>query len=412
MRGLPLLLLCLLTVHAVAQDKPVAAPSPVVSSREEEALALLGSVRSQSDPAQRIKGLRRLSLYRYASVAEGLEQLLESEQDSPETIREVEWALAAMAGHAMAPLARGVDDGKLPVTSALTILTRIARQDPSIVAPMISGQSPTMARVACIAILGSRHPAATETVLAAWPGLKQEARPAVLQALCNVSRSDCIRLLEEALTGPDDGLRIAAAGLLPTFADPSMATLLIPLLHGNNPVVVRAGLDALMEMRPLGVEKDLAILFDQAPDDIKEQILDILSTMPSKESLAFLQDVSNRYAGVSHVGERARALSLDASGLMVHSGRDRDFPPVAATLLRDGPESFKICLLNSDGFRVIVEGSIEVSCARGKSTRTTVTTSDFATDGTLPIAERCGARIPLVTWVRPSGKRLDAKFEK
>ena len=192
-----------------------------------------------------------------------------------------------------------------------------------------------------------------------------------------------------------------------------MASRCFPLLHSDNPVVMRSALEALMDIQAPGAVRDLEILFDASPDDVKEQILDTVATIPSKDSLAFLARVVERYPQVSSIGAKARTLRQSASALMVISGTDATRPPSSAVLLRDQKAGFKLAVLNSDGFRLMIEGTVEVSCTRGRATKSTIAPSVFDPDGTLLLPERCsGTKTPTVQWIRPNGQRLDARLDE
>jgi len=393
-----------LLAHASAQQGP--------SSREEEALAIVAQVLVSQDADEKKESVRKLSMFRYQSVAEALVEMLRSQAQDPAVVSEVEWALAAMSTLALAPLAAAVAGNSIADSCALTVLTRIARQDPAIVSPLMVSASPDVARLAAFAMLASGHPAGVSTTMEAWPHANRLAAPAMLQGICNVSRDDCIRLLDQCLGSNDDLLKASAAALLKQFGDPSMVTRCFPLLHSDNPIVVRAGLEALMDLPTPGAEKDLEILFDASSDDLKDQILDIIATIPSKESLAFLASVAERYPHVTGIGARARQLRRSASALMVISGTDATHRPARAVLLNEPDGRFRLAIVNSDGFRLIIEGAVEMFCARGSTRKTSVSPSNFDPDGTISLPEKCpGNKVPTVQWIRPGGQRLDARVQ-
>jgi len=134
------LLLCVgLFLPSVAAAQPAGrSTAPAAAPQrdlEAEALDLIVEISAAASDDRRIAAVRKLADYKYDSVAAALVQLLEEAGHSAIVDREVEWALAALSALALQPLAESLSVGTISTDAAVVVLTRIARQDPAIVAP-------------------------------------------------------------------------------------------------------------------------------------------------------------------------------------------------------------------------------------------------------------------------------------
>jgi len=156
--------LCLLCVifggpqSARAQETRTA-PTSTISPREQEALDLLMAA-SRGAEKQRIALVRKLAGYRYPSIARALVGMLSQKGESPAFLKEVEWAVVAMSATALEPLTDALTGGQVTESNALLVLTRIARQEPTLLEPYLRSPRPEVGRGAVLAVASSGHPGA------------------------------------------------------------------------------------------------------------------------------------------------------------------------------------------------------------------------------------------------------------
>ena len=388
-------------------DEPV--PPAGMATEEEEALDLLATVMTSDDGEERRKAVRRLSIYRYPSVAFALVDMLEDHMADPRLLQEVEWALVSMSSLALEPLADAVREGRVPSGAALLVLTRIARQEPNMVTPLLKDEHPELARVAAVAVASCGHPGKLDALLATFDDAALAARQATLQAVCNLSRSRCFELVEKSLKGDDEQLKVTALGLLKTLKEPRLVSACVPLLHSDNQLLVAAVMEALTALGARGAEKDLAILFDAASPDLKEQVLHVLAQTYTQEAFAFLKKVAENQSSRTRLGRLAHRLHRDSAGKLVLLGEDRETAPAEAEL-KGGPAGFTMVLYNKDGFRVVVSGILEVKCRQRVKVRRKIAPEHFDPEGNLDLKYRCPRnKHPGAAWVLPDGKKIQAR---
>lgn len=403
-----LLLAMLFSTGAVAQPGDVRATSGP-SAEEEKALELVAEIVTGDGVAQRKKLLRKLAIYRYKSVAFALVDMLENSHQAPELAAEVEWALVSMSNLAVDPLVVALAEGRVPGSAALVVLKRLARQEPSLVSHLLLHSEPVIARTSALALALCGHPGRMRIVSDAFDGAQPAAQIAILQGTCNIDGKGCRTLLPLAFSSPDSDVQIAALGLARQLGDTRMARYCVPLLHRDSGTLVRAALETLIVLGARGSEADLQILFDPAPDDIKEQILRVLAQTATGEAFAFLKKVSGRYSRRSRVGSLAHSLHRQSAGRMVFMGDTKETLPVEASLVARGTTGTRLILYNESGFRVLVAGQLEIRCPGRRAARRKVSTADFDSEGFLPVSAACPRGLkPTVIWIRGDGHKVEA----
>ena len=398
----------LLTVLPVFGDEPL--PADAISKEEEQALDLLATVMTADDGEDKCKAVRRLSVYRFPSVAFALVDMLENHMADPLLLQEIEWALVSMSSLALEPLAAAVREGRVPSGAALLVLTRIARQEPGIVTPLLKDEHEGLARLSAVAVASCGHPGKLDALLAAFDDATTSARQATLQSVCNLSRSRCFELVEKSLKGDNKQLKLAALGLMKTVKEPRLGALCVPFLHLDEPLLVAAAMETLTALGARGAEKDLAILFDAAGPDLKEQLLHVLAQTYTEEAFSFLKKVAESQSARTRLGRLAHKLHRESAGKLVLLGEDRETAPAEAEL-SSGAAGLSLVLYNGEGFRVVVPGVLEVLCGRRVKVRRKIATDHFDPEGNLDLKYRCPrGQSPGAAWVLPDGKKIKARL--
>lgn len=359
------------------------------------------------DPVRKAAAVRRLADYRYADVAFALVQMLEDELNELSVLLEVEWVIVGMAELALPPLADAISEGTVPADMALLIYIRVARRDPTLVVPYMRHKEPLVARTAALGIALSGHASALAVLLETYELLSVGAQQATLHATCHVDKERCRALLAGALSDGEDDLKITALSLGIARADRTLGRLCSPLLHDENQAVVRAALEALVALGAAGGEEDLIILFDSADDDVREQILRVMSATGSSLAFEFLRGVVQRYSAKTRLGRLAQDLFRSSAGKVVLFAGDDGAVPVEATVRRSGLERHSLVLYNDAGFRVVALGSVMARCQGRRGTWRKVSPDDYSSDGSVPVNLRCPrGKTPDITWKRPDGRQI------
>jgi len=403
----------LLPAGMVSGDEPDT-PSPVdeMSAREEAALELVVNLAISEDPEEKKAGIRRLAGYRFGSVAFALVQMLEEETNEVSVIQEVEWALVSMPELALGPLAAAVDEGAVPTDMALLIFTRIARRDPTILVPYMKHKNPDVARGATLGIAVAGHRSGRQLLLESFDLLPSTSRQVIVQALCHVRDETCHRLLVTALGEDDEELQTAVLGIAQTTGLKELSAHCLPLLHSPNPVVVRAALETMVTLGAEGGEKDLEILFDAAPPDVKEQVVRVMASTRTNDAYAFLKKVIGRYSSKTELGKLAHTLYRESAGREVRFGGGSDTVPVEASIARSGLTRYSLVLYNQEGYRVVVSGTVMSKCPGSRGRWQKAVQTDFSSDGSFPVTSRCsGGRTPEVIWKTRTGTIVRAAQE-
>lgn len=390
-----------------AQARPKAPTGP--SAQEEEALGLVAEIVTADTLSEKKEGLRRLAVFRFKSVAFSLVDMLETASASPEITAEVEWALVSMSELAVDPVVVALAEGRIPRSAALVVLKRLARQEPSLVAPLLLHSEPLVARSAALALALCGHPGKLRYLTDGYIGAQPAAQAAILQGVCNTDAKECRRILTAAFSATDESVQLAALGLARQFGDAHVAGYCVPLLHSNSSTLVRAALETLVVLGARGFEADLQILFDSAADDIKEQILQVMAQTSTKESFSFLRKVALRYSVRMPLGALAHKLHRQSAGRLVFMGDSAETLPVEGTVLWDVSKGSSLVLYNEEGFRVVVSGQLEIRCAGRRRAVRKISPEQFNSDGSLAISGVCPNRaLPSVMWIRDDGQRVEA----
>lgn len=406
-------LLCF-TSAARAQQTPPAAGGSAKPGRdlEAEAFDLIVEISAADSDDRRIAAVRKLADYRLPSVAQALVHLLEEAGLSPPVDREVEWALATLSGTTLPPLAEALAAGSISSDATLLVMTRIARQDPAIVAPLLGHPSESVARSAALAIALSRHPEAPPLLEAAFETLPDAAAGALLTIACHRKDPSCRPWLDKALASQRTELLLTAVSLISGAKDEDLGARVQPLLHHRDRRVVRAALEALLKKGIRGQEKDLEILFEEAPHDVREQLLEVFAATPESECLAFLKRLTRQYPANSDLGRRIHELYRARAGQTVLRNKERGAKPVDGLLEANGKAGYVLVLHNEEGYRVAVGGELYLRCKGEGRRRVRVKADDFKEDGSLIVEARCArGGPPEASWKCRNGHQFRARLK-
>ncbi len=405
----PFLLALALLLLLPAMPPPSLAGGP--DPRRDEALELTVDVAAADTDEQRIAALRKLAAYRHPDVAMALVQLAEETELSPAVLRELEWVLVAMGDFALKPLDDAVAARRVPVDLVTVVWKRVARQDPALLLAYTRSAIPLVARSAGLAVATCGHPDAAATVSRDFEQAAAGARIAYLQATCLVDARRCLELLDAARKAPETAVRAAALTLGPPEGRRVPAESLAVCLHDKDPNVVRAALEALTDGPVAGIEKDLEILAQGGPDDIREQALRTLARAGTRPAAAALARIVKQFPDSTAIGHLARELYKEGLGEVVLMGNAAGAIPVSATLTSEPDGRLAFRLYNDEGFRVVVRGALYLKCQGLPQTRTDVNVQDFEADGTLRLEVRCRrGGPPEVQWKRRDGHRFRASI--
>ncbi len=308
----------------------------------------------------------------------------------------------------------GVPEGVIdviPVDLVTVVWKRVARQDPALLIAYTRSAIPLVARSAGLAVATCGHPDAAATVSRDFEQAAAGARIAYLQATCLVDARRCLELLDAARKAPETAVRAAALTLGPPEGRRVPAESLAVCLHDKDPNVVRAALEALTDGPVAGIEKDLEILAQGGPDDIREQALRTLARAGTRPAAAALARIVKQFPDSTAIGHLARELYKEGLGEVVLMGNAAGAIPVSATLTSEPDGRLAFRLYNDEGFRVVVRGALYLKCQGLPQTRTDVNVQDFEADGTLRLEVRCRrGGPPEVQWKRRDGHRFRASI--
>jgi len=383
-------------------------PGPKLSAREDEALDLVVQMSTSEDEHEQAALVKKLASYRFASVAQAIVQLLEDPEVPPSVVQEAEWTLTALSPLSLEPLTASLAQGRIPPDLAVLVLTRISRQDPSLVSPYLASDE-SVGVAAALALSASGHPESVGAIVAAYPGASASAKEAILSTICRVDSDACGGLVAGSLKSGDRRQVLAALGTVRFENLIDAVPGCVTHLHDPDPLVVRSALEALSSLGATGYEKDLAILFDGAGPGVQEAVLAVLASTHTSESSEILWGIVAKYPARSPLGLLARRLHAHGPHAIASGGRKSDSLPIEAVFWDSSPSRVTVVLHNAGGQRVVASGALAVRCPRRREARRKISASEFSPDGSLAVDCGCSdVSSPELIWERPGGGNVEA----
>ena len=152
------------------------------------------------------------------------------------------------------------------------------------------------------------HPDAGRKISESFAKAAPAARQALLEATCHRDPRNCPELVRSAFADASPEVRILAIDLSRREALKENRARVISCLHDSHPGVARAALEALTFQGLQGLEKDLEIMLQSSPADMREEVLRSLAILGTAGARKVIRQFAREHGDRSPLGRLARSL--------------------------------------------------------------------------------------------------------